>query len=222
MKKEWVPIQGYEGIYEISMDGSIRSLDRYVVRSDGVKQFKKGKLMTYHINSDGYPTVHLSKNGKSERICVHILVARAFVDNPNGLTEVNHLDFDRTNYRYDNLEWTTHRDNILYSINAGRHVCNDVFGDKNPNYHNTKLKEYYASHPEEKMKLARKGKQNGRCVPVTLIEPNGKISSFDYLIECATYMMENGYTSAKCISSVADGISVAKKKNKRYMNCQFK
>ena len=221
MNKIWKPVSGFEGIYEVSNMGDVRSLDRYVLRSDGIKQFKKGVALTHTINQDGYPTVHLSKDGMSKRIAVHILVATEFVDNPNNCPEVNHIDFNRANCKWDNLEWVTHRDNILHTIKAGRHICNDICGEKNPNYKNTTLKEYYANHPEDKMKLARPGKQNGRALPVTLIEPDGTCTHFDYMAECGRYLIEKGYSSAKDPDSVAYRINIARKNNTSYLNCQF-
>ena len=221
MKKEWKPIEGYEGYYEVSNYGEVKSLERKVERCDGVITTVKEKMLVHTPNSDGYPTVHLSKDGNSQRIAVHILVARAFVTNPNGYKEVNHLDFDRTNCRSDNLEWIDHGDNVRYTIAAGRHICNDIYGEKNPNYRNTTLKKFYAEHPEERMKLARPGAQNGRCVPVTLIEPSGKKTDFRYMGECARYMINEGYTKAKDINSITDQIRNAMKMGKKYKGCNF-
>lgn len=222
MNEIWKQLLDYEGIYEISNLGNVRSVDRYVTRSDGAIQFKKGRTLTHTLNQDGYPTVHLSKHGNSVLICVHILVARMFVDNPNNYPEVNHIDFNRANCNADNLEWVTHKQNIIYTINAGRHICNDICGEKNPNYQNKTLKNYYASRPEEKMKLSRPGKQNGRATPVTLIEPNGTETQFDYMAECAKYLYECNYTKSNDFNSVACHISKARRFGKSYLNCQFK
>lgn len=221
LEEVWKPVQGYEGYYNVSNLGNVYSLLRTVIRSDGLSCQRGGYLLQHTMNSDGYPTVHLSKNGVSERIPVHVLVARAFVDNPNGYKEVNHKDFDRTNCRSDNLEWITHRDNVQYTVKAGRHASRDFFGSKNPNFGGTKLKEYFLSHPEERMRLARPGRQNGRCVPVTLIDSDGNKKSFDYLSECAEYMMNTGLTSARNKYNVAYRISVAKRNGTEYKHCQF-
>lgn len=131
------------------------------------------------------------------------------------------MDFDRTNARSDNLEWIEHGDNVRYTIAAGRHICCNVFGENNPNYRNTTLKKFYSDHPEERTKLARPGAQNGRCVPVTLVEPGGKKTAFKYMGECAKYMIENGYTQVHRIDSVAYQISNAKKAGKKYLGCNF-
>lgn len=221
MKEIWKALSGYEGIYEISNYGKVRSLDRYVMRTDGVRNFKKGKLLTHTLNGDGYPIVHLSKDGKSIRICVHILVAREFVANPNNLPEVNHIDFDRKNCRYDNLEWVTHHQNILHTIKAGRHISCDICGSKNPNYRNDTLKNFYATHPEEKAKLSRPGGQNGRAKPVSLIEPCGIVTSHKCMLDCADYMIAQGYVTNGSRAFVANKIGEALKKGTTYKNCQL-
>lgn len=78
----------------------------------------------WHCNEDGYPAVTacgFRSNGSTyyRSIQVHILVAIAFIPNPNGKKEVNHLDFDRKNPAASNLEWVTHAENIAYSSSAG-------------------------------------------------------------------------------------------------------
>ena len=76
MRVIWKDVEGYEGYYQVSNDGQVKSLDRYITRSDGVVYFRKGKPMVQNLNTDGYPTVHLSRDRKGERISVHILVAK--------------------------------------------------------------------------------------------------------------------------------------------------
>lgn len=129
MKESWKPIKGYEGYYEVSNLGRVRALSRIVpsVTKDG----KPGKrTLKYHIVaqancSNGYKQVTLSKNGKTRMHRVHRLVAEAFIRNPQGLPEVNHLDETRTNNRADNLEWCTHKYNNNYGTKPMR-------GERNP------------------------------------------------------------------------------------------
>ena len=97
MEEIWKDVVGYEGYYEVSNLGNVRSVDREMVMSNWVVQPRRAKPMAKCLNTDGYLTVKLSKNGKSERIAVHRLVALAFIPNPDGLSDVNHIDFDRTN-----------------------------------------------------------------------------------------------------------------------------
>ena len=120
MEEVWKPVKGYEGLYEVSNTGKVRSLDRettYRLRSTTTQRLFKGKILnTYSVN--GYRIVAISKtvDGRSitERVLVHRLVAESFIPNPNGLPEVNHIDEDKTNNCVQNLEWISHRENALH------------------------------------------------------------------------------------------------------------
>ena len=108
MSEEWRPIEGYEGLYEVSNTGRVRSLDRYCYR------LHKGKVLSPAKDTDGYLQVVLHCNGKQHQRKVHRLVAQAFIENPDNLPEVNHKDEDKTNNRVDNLEWCDRSYNINY------------------------------------------------------------------------------------------------------------
>ena len=163
--------------------GNIKSLDRYVIKSNGVRQLKYGKLLEPHMNQDGYLQCKLCKDGKYKTIRVHRVVASVFIPNPNNLPEVNHKDCNRNNNHVENLEWSTHKENVAYSTNLGHYK-------DNWNYGGTKLKKYYEDHPDEKIKLARPGAQNGRACPMIMIM-NDKTIEFKYIGECARYLIEN-------------------------------
>ena len=114
----WKPINGYEGKYEVSNLGRVRSLDRVLYQKDS-----HGGMMTKHYagqivvpadNGNGYKIVMLRSMKRDPRY-VHRLVAEAFVQNPNGYAEVNHKDYDKANNSADNLEWVTRRMNVHYS-----------------------------------------------------------------------------------------------------------
>lgn len=107
MKESWRPIKDFEN-YEISNMGRVRN--------------KHGRIMKIHTNQTGYRQVPMSKDGKGYLKCVHKLVAEAFIDNPRGCTEVNHIDEDKSNNRADNLEWCTHQENILHGTCIKRAV----------------------------------------------------------------------------------------------------
>ena len=121
-------------MYQVSNLGKIKSLDRIIKRKDGVSQFKKGKIKTPKITSDGYYAITLSKNGNSKTMGIHIIVAQHFVPNPENKKEVNHIDFNRKNNYANNLEWCTHQENIQHSSNNGRYKQRDFNGKNNPNY----------------------------------------------------------------------------------------
>ena len=115
MKEIWVPIKGFEKLYEVSNLGNVRSVDRVIVSSSGLKRRCKGVILKQSVNKDGYNIVGLSNSGSGITIQTHLLVARHFIPNPNNLPEVNHKDENKTNNRVDNLEWCTH----LYNSNYG-------------------------------------------------------------------------------------------------------
>ena len=103
----WKDISGYEGIYEVSDLGRVRSLVQRNRWKPGI--LKPGKT------HGGYLQVLLCKDGKSKNMKVHRLVAEAFIPNPNNLETVNHKDEDKTNNSASNLEWMTRKDNTIYS-----------------------------------------------------------------------------------------------------------
>lgn len=223
MKEIWKDIVGYEGYYQVSNLGRIKSLDRTVTRNDGVKQFKKGIIKTPKNSTDGYDLITLSKNGENKTQGIHIIVAKHFIPNPDNLPEVNHKDFNRKNNRVDNLEWSTHQDNIKHSAEAGRYKLRDFNGANNPNYGNDTLKKFYAAHPEKAMELlARHGAQNGRSKKVNLFDKDHKlIRTFSYIGECAQYLIDSGKSRAHDINSLRDRITKASKNKSIYLNCYF-
>ena len=99
-------IPGFEGLYQISNHGRI-----YSVRYD---RFRKPK-----VDKDGYMTISIGKEGNLRHFFVHRLVANAFVQNPHGFPEVNHIDGNKTNNAADNLEWCDHVANIHHAYNTG-------------------------------------------------------------------------------------------------------
>ena len=104
MKKEyWKPVVGYEGHYQVSNFGSVKSI-----------KFGKEIILKQHINKGGYYYVCLLKNGKHKNYYVHRLVAQAFIPNPYKLPQVNHKDENKTNNNVDNLEWCTNEYNHNY------------------------------------------------------------------------------------------------------------
>lgn len=115
MNEIWKDIKGYEGYYQISNLGRVRSLDRIVVENKtGHKRPIRGKMLSNHLLKIGYYSVGLSRNGKCELKYVHRLVAEAFIPNPNGYDTVNHIDENPKNNSVENLEWCTHQYNITY------------------------------------------------------------------------------------------------------------
>lgn len=106
--RQWKPVVGYEGLYEVSNDGLIKSFNMY--------RYKEPRLMKQSRQNNGYLTVVLSKNNTTKRFLVHRIVAEAFIPNPSNFEMVNHKDEDRENNNVDNLEWCTRAYNQKYSI----------------------------------------------------------------------------------------------------------
>lgn len=206
--------------------GNVRSLDRYVKKSNGVTQFKKGRLLVPQSNPDNYLQIKLCKNGTYKTVGVHTLVANAFVLKPKGnlKLEVNHKDCNRQNNIYTNLEWCTHYENIKYTLLQGNHVCQrDITGVNNPNYGNHKLSVVYKNNPKlAKEKLSRPGSKNGRAKKVNLYDhEKNYIKTFSYIGECALYLIKNGHIKTS-LNSVRNNISLVSKNNKLYLEHYYK
>jgi hypothetical protein len=120
MEETWKPVFGFEGFYEVSNKGNIRSLDRTVTRNDGVVVAFKSKQLRPQKNSDGYLQIQISKGNKCKTLKIHRLVAEMFIPNPNGYAEVNHKDEDKTNNAVTNLEWCSHEQNSRYGTRGKR------------------------------------------------------------------------------------------------------
>lgn len=107
MDEIWKPVCGYEGLYEVSNNGNVRSLKRKTT---------SGKTMKFSTNKDGYYRVHLCKNGKTRTLFVHRVVAMAFIKNvDSGKNIVNHRNEVKTDNRAENLEWCDVKYNTNYN-----------------------------------------------------------------------------------------------------------
>jgi hypothetical protein len=116
-------------IEEIWKDFSFKGLNYKVSNCENIIGVSSGRFLKTRLNIDGYVCVTLGSFNEGRRVeRIHRLVAKLFVynSNPNVLTEVNHKDFDRTNNYFENLEWVTHTDNILYTVKNNRHYLPTV------------------------------------------------------------------------------------------------
>jgi len=114
----WKTIPGYEGFYEVSDMGDVRSSDRLVHTSNGITQRRKGRTLKPALSA-GYPFVLLQVACERKQIHVHRLVASAFCDKPEGCDVVNHIDGIKTNNAASNLEWTTYSGNAKHAYDTG-------------------------------------------------------------------------------------------------------
>lgn len=216
----WKDVLGYEGYYEVSDLGRVRSVERRIVRNDGISQVRKSKVLSQFKNKDGYMSVHLCSCGNDERIAVHRLVAIAFVDGYEDGMEVNHKDCRRDNNVAANLEWVSHGKNVAYAIACGNHQCTrDLTGEKNPNYGSHTLRDRYASDPLlSKEKQSRPGSRNGRAVEV-VAKRDSVCMRFGTIKECAEWFISSGITDLSNVSTVSFRVSTAKKSGCEY--CGF-
>ena len=115
--KNRVAVKGFEGLYEVDVDGNVYSIVHNANR-------RKRQLRAYP-NENGYMKVNLyDVTGKCKKKYVHRLVATAFIPNPDNKPNVNHKDCDVKNNSVFNLEWCTQSENILHAVKLGRHVNN--------------------------------------------------------------------------------------------------
>ena len=221
--ERWIPIIGYEKYYMVSNFGRVKSLPRDIVRSNGVIQHRQEHIKHLSSDKDGYKTVALCVDGASKKVKVHILVARAFVDGWFNGAEVNHKDFDKSNNNADNLEWMCHKDNVNHAIQAARHICTtDLTGSNNPNYQNHKLHDIYASNKSYAMeKQSRCGARNGRSTKISMLRDKFGMMKFCSYSECASFLVNGGYTKNKSINYVSTKISEAIANNKNYLGFRF-
>ena len=134
MKEEWRDIKGFEGKYMVSNLGRVKSLNYNNTGKEGI--MKGGD------DGHGYLQVNLSKDGKVKNCRINRLVAQAFLDNPEGYTDVNHKDEDKTNNCVENLEWCDRSYNINYGTRnkkAGKRISEKLKGRKLAEEHKKKL-----------------------------------------------------------------------------------
>lgn len=110
--EEWRPIKNFEGKYEISSFGRVKSLARTVVHRNRT-QPKSERILKNRINQRGYCVVVLCKDNKTYPNLVHRLVAETFIPNPLNKPVVDHIDTDRQNNKVENLRWVTTKENCL-------------------------------------------------------------------------------------------------------------
>ncbi len=118
-KEEWRLVVGFDN-YEVSNTGKVRSISHWRKSKANGMAWHKGRILKAHKSNNGYLRVGLQYNGISRAVLVHRLVAEAFIPNPKGLLEVNHLDENKNNNNVSNLEWSTSSHNINWGTRNER------------------------------------------------------------------------------------------------------
>jgi hypothetical protein len=118
--EKWLPVVGYEGLYEVSSRGKVRSLD-HVVKNRYSTALRHGRTLKPTPDRAGYLQVPLSASNVVTTKKVHRLVASAFLgEPPHAKAHVNHLDFNKANNGVGNLQWCTPKQNHRHAVDAGR------------------------------------------------------------------------------------------------------
>lgn len=124
MSEIWKDIKGYEGLYQISNQGRVKSLQEWNGNRHSASYRNRERILKPTDNGHGYLIVGLKKETKRKNHYIHRLVAEAFVENPKKNKYVNHLDYDKANNKADNLEWCSQKENVLYSKHRMEHQKN--------------------------------------------------------------------------------------------------
>lgn len=129
LKEEWRDIFKYEGLYQVSNLGGVKSLNRYVRCKGGKKRLVKGRTLKFHISARGYKYVVLCKEGRLKTYKVHRLVLMMFDRLSRDDEECNHKDGIRYHNCIENLEWCTHKQNCYHRDNVlGKHSRGEKSG----------------------------------------------------------------------------------------------
>ena len=119
MQEIWKDVKGYEGMYQVSNKGNVKSLDRVVISKNGVSKNLKGKMLAHKKHKGGYLQVVLCQDINRY---IHRLVAETFIPNIENLHEINHKDENKKNNNVENLEWCTRKYNVNYGTGTQRMV----------------------------------------------------------------------------------------------------
>lgn len=188
MEEIWKEIEGYEGKYEVSNLGNVRSLNY-----NGTGEIK---LLKQYICHNRYEQVNLYKNGKPKHHLVHRLVARAFIPNPNNYKEVNHKDENPANNNVNNLEWCTREYNNNYGTRnkrageskKGKHHSEKAKKKMSESHKGKTLSEEHKKKISKSLKGERKGKNNPNAKAILMYDKEGNfIRRFESIVDTNKY-----------------------------------
>lgn len=160
VKEEWKDIKGYEGLYQISNLGNVKSLNT-------------NKNMKFTTRS-GYYNIILRKNGKRYSKQVHRLVAEAFLENKENKFIVNHKDYNRKNNNIENLEWCTQKENVIWSKNNMKHRHKTNYSNTGQQYIS-----YRKSTNRYRITIDKKEYKSCKTLEEAIIERNRILNEID-------------------------------------------
>lgn len=151
----WKDVKGFEGKYQISNYGNVRSVPRKVKGTNGRIQNRKGVFKKSREDKDGYLTVNFYTEKGNRPKKIHRLVAESFIPNKDHHKEVNHIDGDKTNNHVSNLEWTDRKGNIKHSVQSGLVLKGEKCpGAKLTNQQADEIRELYATKKYKQIEIA--------------------------------------------------------------------
>lgn len=130
MGEIWKDISNYDGVYQISNLGRLRTKDRIIERKYHNGYVRKGQIRKPQHDKDGYLRINLYKKGKPKMWFIHRLVAQEFIPNPDNLKQINHKNLNKEDNRVENLEWISAINNIRHAAGFGLYKHPDRKRDK--------------------------------------------------------------------------------------------
>lgn len=133
MEEIWKDIKGYEGLYQVSTLGRVKSLNKIIVDKNGKERKYPERIMSQQKFRTGYFGVKLYRNNTNKRKLVSRLVALTFIPNPNNFPYINHINGIKTDNRVENLEWCTPSYNVQHAWSKGLNIMDTKRLNKNRN-----------------------------------------------------------------------------------------